>query len=228
MRDYLQLRKAYLRQSIESEAPSPTCLKCNSSNPVWRCLQCFGRPMFCRDCCRDAHWLNPFHRIEEWKGSFFSPAWLADVGLSINLGHQGNPCPANLRKGRNDHNDEDNEDLEENSRHDDDSSWGWGKERRRRDEEGNPVMTIVDITGFHPIGVKQCRCPNSGLKHTQLFKAQLYPATSSKPKTCFTFSVLDDFRLTNLECKTATNNFHTLLQRRTSNPFSKDVPVGFT
>lgn len=55
----------------------------------------------------------------------------------------------------------------------------------------------------------------------------LLPASVVKPKTVFTFGVLDDFRLTNLECHTASTSYWQILQRITSGVFPSSVPVRF-
>ncbi len=226
MRDYISLRGGYLQGILAMEAPWPECSRCQGQRPLWRCMDCLGRPAFCKDCCRDSHWATPFHRVEQWKEGSFAASWLTDVGVWINVGHNGQPCPTYTRGKKR------QADLEESlgdgpapPETEKEWEWEWGSERKWKDQDGNTMMTIVDTTGLHPIGVRPCICPNADPKHMQLFKTGLFPATASRPKTCFTFSVLDEFRLTNLECKTATNNFHTLLQRRTSNAFSKDIPV---
>jgi hypothetical protein len=42
---------------------------------------------------RQEHGYLPFHHIEVWEGSYFSPAQLgADIGVQIFLGHRGLPC----------------------------------------------------------------------------------------------------------------------------------------
>jgi hypothetical protein len=53
----------------------------------------------------------------------------------------------------------------------------------------------------------------------------LFPASLQNIKTAFTFGVLDDFRMDNLECKTAGLNYWHKVVRITSNEFPKSVPV---
>ncbi|KIK81365.1 hypothetical protein PAXRUDRAFT_156274, partial [Paxillus rubicundulus Ve08.2h10] len=58
-------------------------------------------------------------------------------------------------------------------------------------------------------------------RHLQLLRAQLFPATISRPKTAFTFDVLDHFHIDNLECKTTVMSFFSKLIRFTP----KGTPV---
>jgi hypothetical protein len=41
---------------------NPKCAQ--GSTPAFRCLDCFGYSMFCKDCIISAHHINPLHRIE--------------------------------------------------------------------------------------------------------------------------------------------------------------------
>jgi hypothetical protein len=93
------------------------------------------------------------------------------------------------------------------------------------DKDGNPIITIIDRSGVHEIGVSWCRCPEAPEHNMQLMMAGLYPATSRKPRTAFTFRVLGDFHLDNLECKTTANQFFSRLRRLTNDEFPNTVPV---
>ncbi|KAF8258334.1 hypothetical protein EI94DRAFT_1774220 [Lactarius quietus] len=66
-------------------------------------------------------------------------------------------------------------------------------------------MTVVDRSGIHEIGVSWCHC-------------------SGAPEQAFTFCVLDDFHLDNLECKTTLNQFFSCLRRLTNDEFPNTVP----
>ncbi|KAG1725161.1 uncharacterized protein EDB91DRAFT_1254899 [Suillus paluster] len=58
----------------------------------------------------------------------------------------------------------------------------------------------------------------------QLFEMGLFPASFTSPKTAFTFVVLDDFLLDNLECGTSAMNYYSKLRRVTSSVFPHLVP----
>jgi hypothetical protein len=53
----------------------------------------------------------------------------------------------------------------------------------------------------------------------------MFPASFNRPKTAFTFAVLDDFLLDNLECGTSAMNYYSKLRRMTSSVFPHLVPV---
>jgi CxC2 like cysteine cluster associated with KDZ transposases len=104
---------------------------------------------------------------------------------------------------------------------------GFGSSKpRQNDIDGNPVITIVDRSGVHEIGVGWCCCANAPEHDMQLMAAGLFPATFRNPKTAFTFRVLEEFHLDNLECKTTPSQFISRLRRLTNDEFPNAVPVG--
>jgi hypothetical protein len=104
---------------------------------------------------------------------------------------------------------------------------GFGSSRPgQNDKDGNPVITVIDRSGVHEIGVRWCCCLNAPERDMQLMAAGLFPATFRNPKTAFTFRVLEEFHLDNLECKTTPSQFSSRLRRLTSDEFPNTVPVG--
>ncbi|KAH9011246.1 hypothetical protein EDB84DRAFT_1445273, partial [Lactarius hengduanensis] len=93
-----------------------------------------------------------------------------------------------------------------------------------RDKEGNQIITVIDRSGIHEIGVSWCCCPEAPERDMQLMTAGLFPATFHNPKTAFTFRVLEDFHLDNLECKTTPSQFFSRLWRLTNDEFPNTVP----
>jgi len=54
---------------------------------------CFGNPVWCKQCILSSHQLLPFHRIQEWTGKYFSKSSLFEQGFIIYLGHtMANPA----------------------------------------------------------------------------------------------------------------------------------------
>ena len=90
---------------------------------------------------------------------------------------------------------------------------------------GGRMVVIVDVSGVHELPVVFCRCINAPTEDKQLLSMQLYPATERRPQTAFTFRVLDDFLVTNRECKTPARTYYTKLRRTTNNAFPHMVPV---
>ncbi|KIK24133.1 hypothetical protein PISMIDRAFT_64579, partial [Pisolithus microcarpus 441] len=80
-------------------------------------------------------------------------------------------------------------------------------------------MTIVHTDGIFSHEVSVCSCPGSDSSdwHLDLLRQRLFPASISKPKTAFTFDVLDHFLIDALECKTSAMSFYQKLKRFTNN-----------
>ncbi|KAG2130804.1 uncharacterized protein EDB93DRAFT_1094663, partial [Suillus bovinus] len=79
----------------------------------------------------------------------------------------------------------------------------------------------------HSLSISYCQCPGALSWDMQLFQAGLFPASFTRPKTAFTFSVLDDFLLDNLECGTSAMNYYSKIRRLTLSIFSLMVLVSF-
>ena len=92
---------------------------------------------------------------------------------------------------------------------------------KRYDDLQCPILTVVDTSGIHEIRTRFCRCGSlsSNPLHTQLIKMGLYPSSTDRTRTVFTFRVLHHFDLTNLEGKTSAWQYYTTLRRLTSNVF---------
>ncbi|ESK83790.1 hypothetical protein Moror_13564 [Moniliophthora roreri MCA 2997] len=48
-----------------------TCYGCVSEQAVYRCQDCVGLHMLCRQCLLEKHVNLPLHRIEEWRDDLF-------------------------------------------------------------------------------------------------------------------------------------------------------------
>ncbi|KAJ6452356.1 hypothetical protein C8R47DRAFT_1229460 [Mycena vitilis] len=63
------------------------------------CYRCYSRcdgPELCGACMVHAHQIAPFHDIREWSdfARGYVRASLSDLGLRVELGHGGSPCPS--------------------------------------------------------------------------------------------------------------------------------------
>ncbi|KAG2072493.1 hypothetical protein BDR04DRAFT_941495, partial [Suillus decipiens] len=83
---------------------------------------------------------------------------------------------------------------------------------------------VVDMSGLHSLMIRFCQCINSLSPDMQLLETGLFLASFTSPKTAFTFVVLDDFLLDNLECGTSVMNYYSQLRRITSSVFPHLVP----
>jgi hypothetical protein len=220
---------------LAREAPpdNQTCSSCSVADGGWRCSSCFGNPIFCWACCWEAHRRLPFHRVEKWTGAYFTPDWLSNVGVKLHLGHGGLECPSSRTPLFPSDPEASEPDPDSDA---DEEDWGpdenlipqsFPTPPQSFDRFRETAMVVVDSSGIHNIVVTWCTCPGSHRPDLQLLDIGLYPATFKQPRTAFTFPVLDEFLIDNLECKTACFNFYGKLRRFTSGAFPHTVPVGF-
>ncbi|KAI6126956.1 hypothetical protein F5141DRAFT_1060598 [Pisolithus sp. B1] len=133
------------------------------------------------------------------------PAYLLD-GTWLLVAHRpwGDPCPHNWS----------DPDPEE-------SGYVTGEGPPNHRKSSWFQMTIVHTEGIFSHEVSVCKCPGSDPNdwHLDLLHQRLFPASISKPKTAFTFDVLDHFLIDALECKTSAMSFYQKLKRFTNNAF---------
>lgn len=239
LREWLPRRQDYLARILELEAPPDprVCSHCLSGDGSWKCLDCLETPILCSACCRTSHRSNVFHRVEHWNGEFYTPAWLRQVGVVIHLGHRGLECPAYSSSGSlprvvspsaEDTNQEE-EWVGEPDDDDPDGPTGYlhnsPPAAGETDSAGNPYLVLVDRSGIHQLAVRWCCCADCLPHDIQLLEMGLFPASFGRIRTAFTFKVLDDFLVDNLECKTSAFNFYNKLRRITSKAFPHKVFV---
>jgi hypothetical protein len=94
-------------------------------------------------------------------------------------------------------------------------------ETPRYDALNNPYIRIIHTNGIHHIGVVYCTCRGMDNTHSDLMAAGFVPTSFTRYRTFFTHAVLDDFRLSNLECKASAYQYFQKLRRQTS-PMSPD------
>ena len=84
---------------------------------------------------------------------------------------------------------------------------------------------VVHTNGIHASKFRFCECPRASDKLTQLMNARLFPATTSNPKTAFTFAVLREYSMHNIQSKCGAFDFMLSLRCLTDNVFPECVPV---
>ncbi|KIO11356.1 hypothetical protein M404DRAFT_45915, partial [Pisolithus tinctorius Marx 270] len=84
----------YLAILLDMEAPPEPrdCILCGADG-IFQCTECAHRPVFCTMCCQAEHKCRPFHRVEQWNGTFFEESSLQLAGLVLHVGHGGKHCP---------------------------------------------------------------------------------------------------------------------------------------
>ena len=93
------------------------------------------------------------------------------------------------------------------------------------DEHDLHHLLIVDSSGLISLPVIWCACSDAG-EHRDLLllDLQMWTASYQNIKTVFTFGCLDDYRLSNLECKTSAYHYYQKLRRLTNPAFPQSVP----
>jgi hypothetical protein len=171
------------------------------------------------------HLHNPLHRIQQWTGTYFIPSWLWKVGVCIELGHGGQPCPSY----------QDGAVFPEpflGDMQDDEDDFGdpGGIDKGKptsTDISGAKIMVIVHTNGIHYIPVRICRCQDAQSEDIQMMQLGYYPSTYKYIRTMFTFQLLDDYLLANLECQTSGHHYFQKLRRMTNKAAPHLVPVGY-
>ena len=92
-------------------------------------------------------------------------------------------------------------------------------------------LTIIDINGWHKLRVRFCKCGASGVSHEhyrQLLRMCWYPASFNRPKTAFTFDLLETYHKVTLQGKLNLYDFyHAIMQKTNNQGRSKPLVSGF-
>lgn len=214
------MREEFLSELVGLEAPPNIvrCSCCREADGCLRCKDCFDGEITCQKCCLTLHRQLPFHRLERWADGFFRDTSLYREGHVLHLGHGGNPCPVRRLPEFDDYMEQDggptvNEDMVE-------MLDGW------EDLEAD-VIVIVDCSGVYQRRIGWCNCREAPARYLQLLRSRLYPASLKRPKTAFTFNVLEYFHVDAVECKTSAMNFFTKLRRLSNYMVPDSVPVNY-
>ena len=141
------------------------------------------------------------------------------------LSHGGNPCPQNTLISQDgnkphdilvEHFDLTTDQDEDVFLEDDDD------EELILDED---VVVMIHTTGVFQHVVRWCKCVSPHEQHIDMLRLRLFPATMTRPRTVFSFDVLDHFYADSMECKTSAHSFFNKLCRLTNNAFPQMVPV---
>ena len=239
----LDLRRRFLGRILKQEAPAgELCSKCKERPFKIRCNDCLYNPLLCIQCCRDMHQEHVFHRIEAWTdGTHFTPSWLWQTGVSIHLGHGGNHCPSNedmvapdgetllhpqstsfnYTQGQPEMEEEDSDTEDQMPEY----GWSGSAAPPHGYAPGAQEVVVVHTNAVHRLPVFLCSCPDAPDPMDQYLEMGFYPATFKEIETLFTFQVLDDYLLQNLECQTSCHHYYSKLRRMTNKIFPGSVPV---
>ncbi|TFK59884.1 hypothetical protein BDN72DRAFT_780127, partial [Pluteus cervinus] len=230
MQEWVPRRETYMEKIISLDGPPPSgvvCWQCSGMDgDPYRCLDCVGQPIYCTEHMRSSHGALPLHRIEKWvsEEGYFAPAWLGEIGVKIFLGHQGAPCDHGHPEEGTDISDEEEDDLEAPGAEvvlEDRVT--TERSMMKRAEKRKNFTWIVDTSGISQMELVYCSCRNLD-RDLQCLELKLWPASFIRIKTVFTFRVLEDFRLDNLESRTSAYHYFAKLRRRTNPNFPHTVP----
>ena len=77
------------------------------------------------------------------------------------------------------------------------------------------TCSVIHTNGLHQIRVVTCACRGPEDAILDLVNSRVLPTSFSRLSTLFTTAVLDDFRITNLECKASAYQYWQRLRRLT-------------
>jgi hypothetical protein len=81
-------------------------------------------------------------------------------------------------------------------------------------------ILVIDLNGAHHISVQFCTCkeaPGWVENYRQLLRIGWYPASFDRPKTAFTFDVLDTYHKLTLQGKLNLYDFYSSILQKTDN-----------
>lgn len=80
----------------------------------------------------------------------------------------------------------------------------------------NAYIRIVHTNGIHHIPMLACSCHGERQTAFDIIASGFLPASFTRIRTLFTFQMLDQFRLCNLELKASAYEYYNMLRRLTS------------
>jgi hypothetical protein len=90
-------------------------------------------------------------------------------------------------------------------------------------------LTLFDLSGVHTVRVRFCLCNESGVGSTtrrcQLLRVRWFPATWTRPRSAFTFHLLDFLHKLQTQSKVNLNDFYASLVSVTSSAGQKPPVV---
>jgi CxC2 like cysteine cluster associated with KDZ transposases len=93
-----------------------------------------------------------------------------------------------------------------------------------RDSLYNAYVRVIHVNGVHHLALVTCSCLGTESIHANLMSCRLIPTTFKRYRTLFTAVVLDDFRISNLECKVSAYQYYNKLRRLTNPAAPGNVP----
>ena len=92
------------------------------------------------------------------------------------------------------------------------------------------TLTVVDTNGWHKLRVRFCSCIPE--QYRQLLRMRWYPASFDRPRTAFTFNLLETYHKVTLQGKLNLYDFYLAIMHKSDNqgrskPMVRDFYWGF-
>jgi hypothetical protein len=183
------------------------CIECQAPDACFKCLDCSGCRLHCARCLVHGHQHLPLHRISVRS---FVASYLNVVDM-------------HPQEWKGSH-------FQRTSLRDLGLVVSLGHNGNSCPSRGTLIsdFVVVDTSGIHHIALQFCECYHdiqSQKHHIQLLRFCWMPATSLKPRTAFTFSLLEMFQLLTAQSKISAYDYYLSILRRTNNSKHIDVDV---
>ena len=203
MYSWLDIQSTVLDEIIRTDGPGNShldfCNLCPNHQPtsLYRCLECSHSSLYCGECAIKIHNILPLHRLE------------------VRLFYQTLLSPLTLSQRWQ------NGFFDRSSLH----SLGF---ICHLGHDGNPCtmgspshdLTIIDANGWHKVQVRFCGCDASAPWHEryrQLLRMRWYPASFNRPRTAFSFDLLDTYHKITLQGKLNLYDFYLSIMQKSDN-----------
>jgi len=183
-----------------------TCVNCTKLVGKYRCKDCFGSGLWCSGCIISSHRHLPLHRVQVRRISHRSTA---PYQFKVQVWTDGFfKCETFENLG-----------LIINLGH-----WGGHCTVPLEDRR----ITVVDLSGHHTVRIRLCGCSKSGnIEHfQQLLCVGWFLASLLRPRTVFTFDLLDTYHKISLQGKLNLYDFYNAIMQKADNHGSSKPKVG--
>ena len=195
-----QILDELLRHDGLQDYPSPPpCSNCLDDPGLYRCLDCSAIPLYCDVCIVSRHDWLPLHRIEV--RLHYPPPSLSHVTLLQVWSDGFYQRTTLLELGH---------------------SFYIGHHHTPCPSPDSSFrkIIVIDLSGAHRINVQFCACvrgPGCVEPYRQLLRMRWYPASLDRPRTAFTFDLLDAYHKITLQGKLNLYDFYTAVLQRSDN-----------
>lgn len=191
---------------LQDRTSPPPCSNCLDEPGVYKCLDCNALSSHCTECIVWRHDEMPLHRIEVCRSAlhFFLPITFAQV-WSDGFFQRTSLFELGF-------------------------SLHIGHQRTSCPSPDSTFQKIlvIDVNGAHYVSVQFCACkelPGWIEYYRQLLRMKWYPASLDRPKTAFTFDLLDTYHKLALQGKLSVHDFFAAVMQKSDNCGRRKVIV---